>query len=70
MTTYDAIARGEAVALAVTAARDFVNDPPNELTPARLAESAQKLAAEQGIDVAPAVLQPVRDLLAANGPDR
>ena len=27
-------------------------------------------AAEQGIDVAPAVLQPVRDLLAANGPDR
>ncbi|MBL8603645.1 MAG: leucyl aminopeptidase [Myxococcales bacterium] len=45
-----AIARGEAVALAVTAARDFVNDPPNELTPARLAESAQKLAAEHGLD--------------------
>lgn len=45
-----ALHRGEAVAQAVCRARDLVNEPPNELTPARLAEAAQKLAEETGLD--------------------
>lgn len=39
-----AIEAGVAVAEAVTIARDAVNEPPNELTPAKLAEIAQNIA--------------------------
>ncbi len=40
----DALALGEAVGHAVCAARDAVNEPPNELTPAALADRAKDLA--------------------------
>jgi leucyl aminopeptidase len=45
----DAVARGVAVADAVNKARDLVNEPPNELTPAALAQAAQDVAREHGL---------------------
>lgn len=46
-----AIAQGEAVASAVNLARDLVNEPPNELTPAALAEAAQEVGKAHGLKV-------------------
>ena len=40
---------GEGVARGVLLARDLVNEPPNELFPARLASEAQKMAKEAGL---------------------
>lgn len=40
----DALRRGEAVAEGVALARDLINEPPNALTPAEIAERAKKLA--------------------------
>jgi leucyl aminopeptidase len=40
---------GESIGLGVNHARDLINEPPNYLTPARLAEAAQRLAAEAGV---------------------
>lgn len=40
---------GEVIAGGVNRARDLVNQPPNYLTPARLAEAAQQMAAETGV---------------------
>jgi leucyl aminopeptidase len=48
-THKSALATGEKVARAVALARDLVNDPPNELYPARLASEAQRMAKEAGI---------------------
>jgi leucyl aminopeptidase len=47
-----AIANGEAVAAAVNLARDLVNEPPNELTPAALADAAHDVAKAHGLKVA------------------
>jgi leucyl aminopeptidase len=44
-----AVELGQSVAAAVSLARDLVNEPPNELYPARLAEGAQKMAKETGL---------------------
>jgi leucyl aminopeptidase len=44
-----ALARGEAVAAAVNLCRDLVNEPANELPPARLAEAASELARAHGL---------------------
>ncbi|HEY3593830.1 MAG TPA: leucyl aminopeptidase, partial [Polyangiaceae bacterium] len=44
-----AVALGEQIARAVCLARDLVNEPPNELYPARLAEEAEKMAAGAGL---------------------
>lgn len=40
----EGVARGEAYAKAITAARDLVNRPPNDLTPEALAEFARSLS--------------------------
>lgn len=40
---------GEAIAAGVNRARDLVNQPPNYLTPALLAEAARQMAAETGV---------------------
>ena len=40
---------GEAVAFGVNRTRDLVNQPPNYLTPALLAQAAQQMAAEVGV---------------------
>ncbi len=40
---------GEGIASGVNHARDLVNEPPNYLTPAKLAEAAQRIAAETGV---------------------
>ena len=45
----NALARGEAVAAAVNLARDLVNEPPNELTPAALADAAVHVARTHGL---------------------
>jgi leucyl aminopeptidase len=44
-----AVELGQSVAAAVCLARDLVNEPPNELFPARLAIEAQKMAKETGL---------------------
>ncbi len=41
----------EAVAAAVSLARDLVNGPPVDITPTKLAETAQAIAAEGGLEV-------------------
>jgi len=46
-----ALAQGEAVASSVNLTRDLVNEPPNELTPARLAETATEVARTHGLSV-------------------
>lgn len=46
-----ALAQGEAVGRAVNLARDLVNDPPNELTPAALAAAAEQVARDGGMSV-------------------
>jgi leucyl aminopeptidase len=46
-----AVRRGQIVGEAVNLARDLVNTPPSEKTPAILAEKAATLAREAGIDV-------------------
>ncbi|GAB2460886.1 leucyl aminopeptidase family protein [Jatrophihabitans fulvus] len=45
------VKRATAVAKAVTAARDLVNTPPNDLYPQVFAERARELASAQGLDV-------------------
>ncbi|MBI5537249.1 MAG: leucyl aminopeptidase [Deltaproteobacteria bacterium] len=40
---------GSRLGESVCITRDLVNDPPNELTPIRLAEAAQKMAKERGL---------------------
>jgi leucyl aminopeptidase len=45
-----ALARGEIVARAVAMARDLVNEPASKLTPRALAEAAEALAQEKGLD--------------------
>ena len=44
-----AVELGQSVAAAVSLARDLVNEPPNELYPARLAAEAQKMAKGAGL---------------------
>ncbi len=51
------VARGGAVARGVNLARDLANLPPNDLTPARLAERARELAVAFGLPIT--VLGPV-----------
>ena len=46
-----AIAAGEAVGSAINLARDLVNEPPNELTPAALADVAHDVAKAHGLKV-------------------
>lgn len=46
-----AVDRAEIVAEAVNYARDLVNEPPNVLTPAELAERARELGRETGLQV-------------------
>ena len=46
-----ALSEGEAVAKAINLARDLVNDPPNEMTPAALADDAARVAQEGGASV-------------------
>jgi leucyl aminopeptidase len=46
-----ALAHAEAVASSVNLARDLVNDSPNEMTPARLAEVATEIAREHGLGI-------------------
>jgi leucyl aminopeptidase len=46
-----AIARGETVAAAVMRARDLVNEPASVMTPARLAEVAQEIAAREHLEI-------------------
>ena len=46
-----AITRAEAATRGVVLARDLVNGPAVEVTPARLAEVAEEIAAEDGLDV-------------------
>ena len=41
---------GEGVARAVALTRDLVNEPPNELYPARLASEAERMAKEAGLE--------------------
>ena len=45
------IEKGRILAEAVLLARDMVNEPPNVMTPTRMAEIASQMAAEQGLDV-------------------
>lgn len=45
----DGVARGAAFASATNAARDWINTPPNELTPALFAERARDMAEEAGM---------------------
>ncbi len=40
---------GRCVALGVNRARDLINQPPNYMTPTRLAEAARQMAAEAGV---------------------
>ncbi len=47
-----AIANGEAVGAAINLARTLVNEPPNELTPAALADVAHDVAKANGLKVA------------------
>ena len=46
-----ALAHGEAVGGAINLTRDLVNEPPNELTPARLADAAVAVAKAHGLTV-------------------
>src|SRR5215211_6561460 len=46
-----AIARGEAAAAGVELARDLVNEPAMTLNPATMAEHAQKVAGENGLEI-------------------
>jgi leucyl aminopeptidase len=43
--------RGEKIARAVTYTRDLGNRPPNDMTPAALADEAKRLAREHGLEV-------------------
>jgi leucyl aminopeptidase len=43
--------RGEVVAQGVALARDLINEPAGELTPTKLAEVAQRVAKQHGLDV-------------------
>jgi leucyl aminopeptidase len=45
------VAHGESVGRAVNLARDLVNDPPNEMTPAAFAAAAEHVAKEGGLSV-------------------
>jgi leucyl aminopeptidase len=45
-----ALERGRVIAEAQNLTRDLVNEPANKLTPAALAEAAQKVAAEHGLE--------------------
>ena len=45
------IEKGRILAEAVLLARDMVNEPPNVMTPTRMAEIASQMAAEQGLEV-------------------
>jgi leucyl aminopeptidase len=45
------VRRGEAVVTAITSARDWINEPPRTMTPRRLAEIAEDLAARQKLDI-------------------
>lgn len=47
----DALARGIAVGEAVNLARDLVNEPPNELTPAALARAARNVAKQHKLEI-------------------
>jgi leucyl aminopeptidase len=47
-----ALRRAEVLADAVTLVRDLVNTPPSDLNPKALAEIAERVAAEAGVDVA------------------
>ena len=46
-----ALALGQAIAAAVSTARDLQNDPPNELTPALLAQAAARVARDNKLKV-------------------
>ncbi|MDQ1394848.1 MAG: leucyl aminopeptidase [Acidimicrobiaceae bacterium] len=46
-----AVARGAAVAGAVTLARDLINEPAGAMTPTKLAEAASEMAAAAGIEI-------------------
>ena len=46
-----ALSQGEIIAGSVNLARDLVNEPPNELTPARLAEHAVDVGKKHGLTV-------------------
>ena len=46
-----AIARGEAIAEAVSLARDLVNEPASTLTPAALADRALEVAEREGLEI-------------------
>jgi leucyl aminopeptidase len=48
-TQTSAIEMGERVAAAVCLTRDLVNEPPNELFPARLAAEAQRMSKDSGL---------------------
>ncbi|HVY48686.1 MAG TPA: leucyl aminopeptidase [Minicystis sp.] len=47
----DAVATGQAVAEAICIARDLINEPPNELYPAALADAAVAVCKERGLEV-------------------
>jgi leucyl aminopeptidase len=47
----DAMALGQQIGEAVCIARDLINEPPNELYPAKLAERAVEVAKANGLDV-------------------
>lgn len=47
----DALAKGRIVGEAICSARDLVNEPANQLSPASLADWAKKMAKEQDLDV-------------------
>jgi leucyl aminopeptidase len=46
----EAVERGRIVAEAQNFARDLANEPPNRLTPMKMAEAARQMAAEQGLE--------------------
>jgi leucyl aminopeptidase len=48
----DAVQRGQVLGEAICRARDWVNEPPNICTPTYLADQAEQIAAETGLEVA------------------
>jgi leucyl aminopeptidase len=46
-----AVELGQKIAAAVSLSRDLVNEPPNELNPAKLASEAQRMAKESGLKI-------------------